>query len=61
MFRFLLLALALLLPIGAFAQAASPASLFEAAGRGDIAAVSALLAQGADVNARDAHGNTALA
>ncbi len=50
-------ALVLIVP----AHAATPDSLFEAAGRGDLPAVSALLAQGADVNARDAHGNSALA
>ena len=45
---------------GAASSAAANADLIAAAKRGDVAAVGALVARGADVNARDASGVTVL-
>ncbi|SOZ40221.1 ankyrin repeat domain-containing protein [Cupriavidus neocaledonicus] len=62
--RFLSLSLslfiAMLTSVAAAADAAPEQQLREAAARGDAAQVSALLAQGASIDARDAQGRTAL-
>jgi ankyrin repeat protein len=51
---------ALALGWAAVAVAGSAEDLIDAAGRGDAAAVQALLAKGTDVNAKDSNGRTAL-
>ena len=59
--KWTLYVLAVFAPIGFPSAAAGPAEdLFNAASGGDAAAVQALLAKGADVNAKDNNGGTAL-
>lgn len=60
--RIVLVALAVSVPLACAAGEARgrDAALIEAAGAGDLASVRRLLAEGADVSARDARGRTAL-
>ncbi|WP_157900317.1 ankyrin repeat domain-containing protein [Rhodoferax koreense] len=54
------LSLACVFSVAAVAQGANTAPLMQAAGAGEADKVSALLAKGADPDARDANGQTAL-
>lgn len=60
MLRALLLTLLFVLPLSFTSYASNGAELIEAAGKGDILRVNELLAEGADVNAKNNYGVTAL-